>query len=105
MGDYCPSSSFSNKTHVRLDSNEVWTMAANPKSCKKRKMDVDNVAVVVDNHGHPASLLLQQLHQQWQHQEEGALVWYALSFLDVKTLVQQKSVNQIWRNLCKNDHP
>jgi hypothetical protein len=31
----------------------------------------------------------------------GALVVYALSFLDVKTLLQKESVNKAWRNLWK----
>jgi hypothetical protein len=32
--------------------------------------------------------------QQWLQQEEGTLVMYALSFLDVKTLLQKESVNK-----------
>jgi surface protein len=39
--------------------------------------------------------------KQWLHHDEGALVVYALSFLDVKTLLQMEIVNKTWRNLCK----
>jgi hypothetical protein len=40
---------------------------------------------------------IQVLHQQWLHQDEGALVVKAFLFLDVKTL---ESANKIWRELC-----
>jgi hypothetical protein len=49
--------------------------------------------VVIDN--------LQALHQQWFHQDEGALVMHVLSFLDVKTLVQNERVSKAWRKLCR----
>jgi surface protein len=44
---------------------------------------------------------LQELLRQWQEQDEGALLMYALSFLDVKTLLQKEIVSKTWRKLCK----
>jgi surface protein len=41
------------------------------------------------------------IQQQWFQQEEGALVMYALSFLDVKTLLQKETVSKPWRRLSK----
>jgi hypothetical protein len=55
---------------------------------KKKKMRL----IVTDN--------LSALHQQWLDQDEGALVMHVLSFLDVKSLVQQERVNKTWRKLC-----
>jgi transposase-like protein len=48
-------------------------------------------------------LHLHHLQQQWFQQEEVTvtLVMYALSFLDVKTLLQTETVNKTWRKLCK----
>jgi surface protein len=43
---------------------------------------------------------LQALHQQWLHHDDGAMVVYALSFLDVKHLLQKERVNKTWRKLC-----
>jgi hypothetical protein len=40
-------------------------------------------------------------YRQWLHLDERTLVVYALSFLDVKTLLQKETVNKTWRNLCK----
>jgi hypothetical protein len=56
---------------------------------KKRRVDI----VVSDN--------LQLLYQQWLHHDEGFLVVQALSFLDVKTLLQNERVDKTWRKLCK----
>jgi surface protein len=44
---------------------------------------------------------LQELHQQWQHQDEGALLSFTLSFLDVKALLQKIKVNKTWQKLCE----
>jgi hypothetical protein len=44
---------------------------------------------------------LQILHQQWLNHDEGTLVVYALSFLDVKNLLLTERVNKTWRDLCK----
>jgi surface protein len=48
-----------------------------------------------------ADRCLQELQQQWQNQEDGALLMYALSILDVKTLIQKETVNKTWRKLIK----
>jgi hypothetical protein len=54
--------------------------------------DLNNTmnVVVIDN--------LQALHQQWFHQDEGALVMHVLSFLDVKTLVQTRESARLGGN-------
>jgi Mycoplasma protein of unknown function, DUF285 len=46
---------------------------------------------------------LLDLYQQWFHLDDGALVVYTLSFLqlDVKTLLKMERVNKSWRQLCK----
>jgi surface protein len=48
---------------------------------------------------------LQELHQQWFHLDDGALVVYTLSFLqlkvDVKTLLQMEKISKTWRQFCK----
>lgn len=41
------------------------------------------------------------LHQQWQHQDEGALLVSTLSFLDIQSLLQMESVSTFWRGCCK----
>ena len=43
----------------------------------------------------------QELYEQWLYQDEGALLLYTLSFLDVKTLLQKMKVNKTWRDLCQ----
>jgi surface protein len=56
---------------------------------KKRRVDI----VVSDN--------LQLLYQQWLHHDDGVLVVHALSFLNVKKLLQKERVDKTWRKLCK----
>jgi hypothetical protein len=48
---------------------------------------------------------MHQQTEQWFHQEEGALVVYAFSFLDVKTLLQKETVSKTWRKLSKQTLP
>jgi hypothetical protein len=43
----------------------------------------------------------QQQEQQGFHHWEDSLMMYALSFLDVKTLLQKVTVYKTWRKLCK----
>jgi surface protein len=62
-------------------------LQSNKKRKKMKMMEVD------EN--------LMELHQRWFHHDEGALVMYTLSFLDLKTLLQKEKVNKIWRILCK----
>jgi hypothetical protein len=42
------------------------------------------------------------LDQQWHNQDDGALLMYAFSFLDVKTLLLKESVNKTWQKLCED---
>jgi surface protein len=58
-------------------------------SNKKRRGDI----VMVDS--------VQEAYQQWLNHDEGVLVVHALSFLDIKTLLQKERVNKTWRKLCK----
>jgi signal transduction histidine kinase len=44
---------------------------------------------------------LQESYQQWLHHDEGAMVVYALSFLDVRHMLQSERVNHAWWKLCK----
>jgi hypothetical protein len=44
---------------------------------------------------------LQELYQQWQEQDEGALLLYTLSFWDVKTLLHKQKVNKTWQKSFK----
>jgi hypothetical protein len=44
---------------------------------------------------------LQKLQRRWQEQDEGALLMYALSFLDFKSLLQKERVNKTWRQLVQ----
>jgi surface protein len=56
---------------------------------KKRRLAI----VMVDS--------VQEAYQQWLHHDEGVLFLHALSFLDIKTLLQKERVNKTWRKLCK----
>jgi hypothetical protein len=50
---------------------------------------------------------LLELQRKWQKQDEGALMMYALSFLEVKSLVEKENVNKTWPQLTKDirHHP
>jgi hypothetical protein len=61
-------------------------------SNKKESM---NDTILADNY-------LQELQRQWQEQDTGALLMYALSFLDVKSLFQKEIVSKTWRQLIKD---
>jgi hypothetical protein len=56
---------------------------------------IHNDNIVADN-------ILQELQRQFQHQDDGAYLMFALSFLDVKTLLQNETVHQTWRKLCND---
>jgi hypothetical protein len=45
---------------------------------------------------------LLELQRQWQEQDEGVLLMYDLSFLDVTTLLQKDRVNNTWRQRIKD---
>jgi hypothetical protein len=49
-----------------------------------------------------ANNYLQELQRQWLEQDDGALLMYALSFLDVKTLLQKLTVNKAWRKFIQD---
>jgi hypothetical protein len=59
------------------------------------KKDSMNDTILADN-------CLLELLRQWQEQDEGALLMYALSFLDVISLLQKEIVNKTWRQLIKD---
>jgi surface protein len=46
-----------------------------------------------------ADSYLLELQQQWQEQDEGALLIHALSYLEIEKLLQKERVNKTWRQL------
>jgi hypothetical protein len=64
------------------------------KTIVKTRKETMNNNIVADKH-------LQDLQRQFQHQDEGALLMYALSFLDVKILLQKETVNKTWQKFSK----
>jgi surface protein len=78
-----------------------------PEELQRRNQHQDEGALLLLAHKKSmnnkivANVHLQELLSQWQHQDEGALFMHALSFLDVKTLLQKETVNKRWRKLCK----
>jgi hypothetical protein len=69
-------------------------MASTITGNKSTREELMVSVIVADN-------CLKELQKQWQHQDEGALLLLALSFLDVKNLLQSESVNKRWRKLCQ----
>jgi Mycoplasma protein of unknown function, DUF285 len=74
----------------KMDGQRIDCTSSFTTNNKKRRVEL----TVVDGH-------LQELRQQWFHQDEGALVVHALSFLDVKILLQMECFNKTWRQLCE----
>jgi hypothetical protein len=68
---------------------------SNRKLTNYKKRQWSEIIVADDNN------TLNHQMEQWLQQEEGALMVYALSFLDVKTLLQKETVSKTWRKLCK----
>jgi surface protein len=72
-----------------MDNDNKSNNNNNNNNNKKRR--VDNVTVDI----------LHLLYHQWLNHDDGVLVVHALSFLDVKSLLQKERVNKTWRKLCK----
>jgi hypothetical protein len=76
------------------------------KSNKERKL-LSEVTVASndknndDDNNNDNNTPLRLPQEQWFQQEDGVLVVYALSFLNVKTLLQRETVSKRWRKLCK----
>jgi hypothetical protein len=78
-----------------MDGQQIGsTSSSNKIKNKKRRIEIELTATsFIDHH--------QELRQQWLNQDEGGLLVYTLSFLDVKTLLQKELISKAWRHLCK----
>jgi hypothetical protein len=73
---------------------------------KKRKLLSESMVDDNNNNNNNSNISIQTttLHhqqEQWFHHEEDSLMIYALSFLDVKSLLQKETVSKTWRKLSK----
>jgi hypothetical protein len=71
-------------------------------SYKKRKLLSERLVAANNNNNSAATTMHQQeQEQQWFHHEEDSLMIYALSFVDVKSLLQKETVSKTWRKPSK----
>jgi surface protein len=68
---------------------------ANSNILFSNKKDSMNDTILADNYR-------LELQRMWQEQDERALLIYALSFLEFKSLLQKEIVNKTWRQLIKD---
>lgn len=83
------------RRHVAAVDAEEESYATTAKRARRQGTEDDS------NDGDGDDSVMATLIEQWKHQDEGALVEHALSFLDLQALLQIETVSTAWRGCCK----